>query len=345
VPEAAAAAGDPIDPTGSADTLRTPVTVVAGGVEAALLAARLGCGLMDATHPERVAVIAEAPPPEDVGGLDWLTIDAIEGERTAGCVCCRSRLDLVRALRLLVERPQPVDRAIVLVDPVRDASTVTQTLLAEPEMQRLVDLDAVLATVDARIMATRLALDLPFGGALELQRLAVADRVIVSRASDATGDALARLMRSLRTVNRLGFIAAPSITPLDMGRLVDLRAWHGAPTLATTALREPLIADDGNVPVTVHCEVDGALDAAAVDEWFDRVIAQHGSRLLRLQGAVSVLGQEHRTCCRGVRSFAISHSEVEHPAGRRSARSVVALVGYGLDADTLRDDFAATRAR
>jgi G3E family GTPase len=329
----------------SASTRRTPVTVVTGGAEAALLAARLGRGLVEGSPPERVAVIAESHAPEDAGDLDWCTIDALEGERTEGCTCCRSRLDLVRSLRMLVERPRPVDRAIVLVGPTRDTSTVTQTLLAEPEMQRLVDLDGVIATVDARAMATRLALGMPFADELEFQRLAVADRVIVSRALDLTDDALGRLMRSLRTVNRLGFIAAPSITPLDMGMLVDLRAWHGAPTLAPAAMVEPLVAGDATIPLTVHCEVDGTLDPDAIDEWFDRVIARHGSRLLRLQGAVSVVGHDQRVCCRGVRSFAISHSEDDHPIDRRSERSVVALVGYGLDADALRDDFASTRVR
>jgi G3E family GTPase len=338
-PADAAAAGQ------GASTRRTPVTVVAGGNEAALLAARLGGGLVNGALPERVAVIAESPAPEDVGDLHWLTIDALEGERTEGCPCCRSRLDLVRALRLLVERPRPVDRAIVLVDPTRDTSTVTQTLLAEPEMQRLVDLDGVIATVDARAMATRLAVGMPFGDQLDFQRLAVADRVIISRAIDITDDALGRLLRTLRTVNRIGFIAVPSITPLDMGMLVDLRAWHGAPTLAAASLVEPMVAGDTQVPTTVHCEVDGTLDPDAIDEWFDRVIAQHGARLLRLQGAVSVAGQEQRVCCRGVRSFAISHSEDDHAIDRRSDRSVVALVGYGLDAETLRDEFASTRVR
>lgn len=330
---------------GRPDRRRTPVSVIAGGPEAALLAARLGGGLVTATQPERVAVVAETEPPEDVGDLVWLTIDAIEGERTEGCSCCRARLDLVRALRLLLERPRPAERVLVLVDPARDTATVTQTLLAEPELQRLVDLDGVIATVDATALATRLAVGLPFGDELELQRLAVADRILVSRAIDITDEALGRVMRSLRTVNRLGYLAAPSLTPLDMAVLVDLRAWHGAPVLGSSRLQEPMVAADGHLPVTVHCELDGLLDPEAVDEWFDRVIAQHGPRLLRLQGAVAVRGHEHRVCCRGVRSFAISHSEDEHPADQRSERSVVALVGYGLDADTLRDEFASTRAR
>ncbi len=322
----------------------TPVTVIAGGDEAALLAVRLGTGLASADRRERVAVISEAAAPEPTPEVDWLVIGAVEGERTEGCPCCRSRLDLVQAIRLVLERPHHADRVLVVVDPRRDISTVTQTILSEPDLQRLADLDGVVTTVDAVSLSTRLALDLPFEDALGLQRLSVADRVLVARAIDLTDDALGRVLRAVRTVNRFGYVAVPSVSPIDMSALVDLRAWHGAPQLASARLEEPFVlGDEVERPVTVHCEVDGLLDPDAVETWFDQVIAAHGPRLLRLQGAVAVTGQEHRVCCRGVRSFAVSHSEDEHLPGERSTRSVVAIVGYGLDADALRHEFESTR--
>ncbi len=342
-PEPASHGLQPSEPS-AALRRTTPVTVVAGGDEAALLAVRLGAGLAAADPGERVAVIAESAAPEPATGVDWLVVGAVEGDRTEGCPCCRSRLDLVQAIRLVLERPRPAQRVIVVVDPARDLSTVTQTILSEPDLQRLVDLDSVIATVDAVSLGTRLALDLPFDDALGLQRLAVADRVLVARAIDLTDDALGRVLRAVRTVNRFGYVAVPSVSPIDMSALVDLRAWHGAPQLAAARLEEPFVVADGaDLPVTVHCEVDGLLDPDAVETWFDQVIAAHGPRLLRLQGAVAVTGQEHRVCCRGVRSYATSHSEQEHPPGDRSLRSVVAIVGYGLDADALRHEFESTR--
>lgn len=323
---------------------RVPVTVIAGRDEAALLAVRLGVGLASGQVSERVTVIAETAPPEAAPGVDWLVLGAVEGERTEDCACCRSRVDLVQAIRLAVERPLPAQRVLVLVDPSRDLATVTQTLLSEPDVQRLADLDAVIAAVDAVALGTRLALDLPLEEDLGLQRLAVADRVLVARAIDLTDDALGRVLRAVRTVNRFGYVAVPSVAPVDMAALVDLRAWHGAPTIATTSLSEPFHLDEGDeCPITVHCEVEGLLDPDAVETWFDRLIAAHGPRLLRLQGAVAVTGQDARVCCRGVRSFAVSHSEDEHPPSGRSGRSVVAIVGYGLDADVLRREFESTR--
>jgi len=330
----------------AADRGLTPVTVIAGGHEAAVLAARLAVGLRDGVCPERVAVVAEVAAPEPVGEVAWHVVRPVEGSRTEGCGCCRVRLDLVDATRLVLERPTPPQRVIVFASESSDVSTITQTLLSEPAMQRLVELDGVVVTVDAVARSTRVALGLPFDDELGLARLAVADRVLVSRADDVTDDALGTVMRSLRTINRFGFIAAPAVSPIDMSAIVDLRAWHGAPLIGSDQMVEPLVvADDTRWPVTVRCEMDGFCDADAVDEWFDHLIARHGSRLLRLQGAVAVDGHEHRVCCRGVRSFAISHSETEHPADERSPRSIVAVVGYGLDADAVRAEFEATRAR
>jgi len=318
------------------------VTVVAGGPESTLLATRLATGLSTCSTPERVGVIAEVHSPQPNASVSWITVAAIEGERTEGCPCCRSRLDVISSIRLLLERPHPVDRIVVLVESSRDVSTVTQTVLSDPDLQRLVELDAVIVTVDAVALATRLAVEMPFAGALELQRLAVADRILVSRADELTDDALGRVMRSVRTVNRFGIIAAPAILPLDIGALVDLHAWHGAPTVGPTNASEPLlVAPDDELPMTVRCEVEGALDSNAIDEWFDCLIAQHGVRLLRLQGAVVVVGEDHRVCCHGVRSYASSHSEVEHLPQHRSTQSLVVVVGYRLDAQSLRSSFLA----
>jgi G3E family GTPase len=278
--------------------------------------------------------------------VTWLTCTAIEGERTEGCPCCRCRLDLVAAIRLLVERPLGAQRILIVVDAGRDISTVNQTILSDPDLQRLVELDGVIATIDSVAASTRLAMGLPFADEPELQRIAVADRIVIARAIAVTDESLGAVMRAARTINRFGLITAPTVLPVDVESLVDIRAWHGAPTIAPDVLSEQVIvAADGELPMTVSCEVDGELDPEAIEEWFDQVIGQYGAQLLRLQGAVSVAGDELRVCCRGVRSYASSHSEADHVAGHRSAHNLVALVGYRLDAEALRSTFLATVAR
>lgn len=319
--------------------------MIAGGAEAPLLAVRLRAALVQSRPDERLTVIAETAPPEPVPTEAWLTVHPVEGERSAGCSCCRGRLDVVAALRRVIERPRPADRIVLVVGADRDLMPVTQTLLCDPDVQRLAELDGVITSVDAVSLTTRLTMGLPAADRRTMERVAVADRIVIARAADVTTEALRRVARTLRSLNRFGYIAAPTVEPLDCAALVDLRAWHGAPQIGPAhEIDETIVVDnDDDLPVTVTCEVEGELDPDAVDEWFDRLIAQHASRIVRLQGAVAVKGSEHRVCCRGVGSFAISHSEQEHPADHRSHISRVAVVGFGLDVDALRQEFEATR--
>ena len=88
---------------------------------------------------------------------------------------------------------------------------------------------------------------------------------------------------------------------------------------------------------------DQPLDEDAINEWFDWMIASHASRLFRLQGTVSVQGNNERTCCHGVLSFAGSHAESTESV-TCSSESVIAISGVGLDGDELMSSFAETIA-
>ena len=316
-----------------------PLTVVTGGPEAALLVHRMRLAM--AADP--VGVLSGTTVGAAGNMQEWLRLPPVEAWRSSACACCRVRLDLVDGLRLLVDRRVRPERVIVLLDALDDLPTALQTLLSDPDMQRLVELDGVIATVDAVALSTRVQLGLPFGSQPELERLAVADRVLVVRGDELVDDALHGVMVRLRAIAGFALTAVPSIWPLAVQQLVGLNAWHGAPAAHPMIVNEPIVVDDGTgTPVTVCCEVEGELDPDAVEEWLDEIVAINASRILRLQGAVRVAGQEFRVCLRGVRSFASSHSELTHPVDQRSARSVVAIAGYGLDADAIRSGFTAT---
>ena len=319
-----------------------PVTVVTGGPEALVVSHRM----RDVWGAHRVSVLAHVSHDSVEADTSWLRLLPVEGYRTSGCECCRVRLDLVEGLRLLVERRARPDHVIVVLDPLCDLSTALQTLLSDPDLQRLIALDAVIATTDAVALSTRLALGLPFGTQSELERLSVADRILVVRGGELVDASLHRAMVSLRTVAGFGLIAVPSVWPVDLHHLAGLNAWHGAPALDPPAAAEPITVEDGfDLPQTVLCAIDGDLDPAAVEEWLDEIVAVNASRILRLQGALSVAGQEFRVCLHGVRSYASSHSEQMHGAEERSTRSVVAISGYCLDADVIRSGFDATSLR
>ncbi|MFT3854480.1 MAG: GTP-binding protein [Ilumatobacteraceae bacterium] len=309
------------------------LTLAAGGSELPALVAQLA-------HPAAdVAFVASATfAGANVGRS--IVVEADVGSRTPGCSCCQMRVDLVDGIARAVRRRRPPRRVVVALDGHDDAITAIHTILSDPLLARLVRIDAVLATVDAVHWATRLATGGPIDTDVGLDRLAVADRVLVARSRHVTPDALGAIGHVLRSLNQVGPIIAPAIAGYALDELVDIHAWHGAPAIGQPPGEpSPFLGDDA--PVTVVCRTDRALNADRVDEWLDEIIAGHAARLLRLQGAIAVPGQTERTCVHGVRSWAMSHSEAEHPAGRRSTTSTVVLIGRGLPVASLHADFAA----
>lgn len=254
--------------------------------------------------------------------------------RIPGCACCAIREDLVASIIRAVRRREPPEHIVVVVDPTTDDPlTAIATLLSSPEISRRCTLDSVVVHLDAVEVATRLATgDRVLDVELE-PAVAVADLLVIDGLGRITESARRSVSAALH--DRAGF-ARLVLDPSDRDR--RLNAWHGAPTATTIAPHR----DDA--PSTVVLRLESPLDPDAVDEWLDLLVARHATRLLRMQGALSVAGSEDRVCCLGVRSFAVSHSEHEHAVTHRSTESVLALCGVGLDAEELSASFGSTAA-
>lgn len=357
-----------------------PLTIVGGGLElpalvAPLLAARPGALLIGPDHVvesamaefARLAGIHGGAMPAGVpGGMRIEIVEPDVGERSAGCPCCRDRLDVVEALLMQLRRRQRPTHVIVAVPgpsvdlptgdvPAADGgsdgrcsvTTVAHTVLSDPDLRRHVRLDAVVTSLDAVAAVTRLRTGDVLGGPVELERLAVADRLVIGRADQVADDAFVELVDVLRTVNRIAPVLAPAVRPVRPTQLLGVDAWHGAPTVSPAGSARELAACalGTTSPRTVVLEQQGTLDPGGVEEWLDEVIRQHAPRLHRLQGALAVDGQPHRMCCHGVGSYAMSHPEHEDRPDRRSGSSLVVLIGEGLPATELADDLARTVLR
>ncbi len=255
---------------------------------------------------------------------------------TPGCPCCAVRQDLVDSVVRATRHAAPPKRLLVVVDPVADdLLVVITTILSSTEITRRCSLDSVLVHVDAVELATRLTTGAePLDDRLTTA-LAVADRIVVDGCTHVTPAIGQRIRTELRS--RSGFAQLVDCDNRMIGGGVRLHAWHGAPEVHPI---EPARTDQ---PSTIVLRVDQPLDSEAIEEWIDMLLARYAIRLLRIQGALSVLGHRERTCCHGVRSFATSYSEQEHLT-RSSTESVLAICGVGLDAAELASSFRATVA-
>lgn len=346
-----------------------PLTIVAGGIElpalvAPLLAARPRALLIGPDRVVEAAMVelARLASAGHAGALPGMLagfrIEIVQpdvGERSAGCPCCRDRLDVIEAVLVHLRRPRRPTHVVVAVpgppedregtaapDGRSSVTTVAHTVLSDPDLRRHVRLDAVVTSLDAVAAVTRLRTGGELGGPVEFERLAVADRLVVGRADQVADEAFAELVRTLRAVNRIAPVLAPAVAPVRPAQLLGIDAWHGAPTVATAEADEQT---PGSAPRTIVLDQQGTLDPGGVDEWLDDVIRRHAPRLQRLQGVLSVDGRSHRMCCHGVGSYAMSHPEHEDRHDRRTGSSLVVLIGDGLPAAELAHELASTVLR
>ncbi len=310
-----------------------PVTVLAGSDAA---------GLAD-----RVVAAGECIVAESWYGPGSIRVDADVAHRTPGCACCAMRLDAIDGLLRAVRRAHPPTRVYFVAGPQDDVATIVYTILSDADLTRHVRLDGVVVALDAVATSTRIAAGGALGAPVELDALAIADVMVLERSEELTSEGLVRLRRGLRGLNAVGsqLVAAgrhPSDRRDGLRKVVDLDAWHGAPAIdpSVTVLRPA-----GEAPDTVVLRQSAPLDPGAVDAWLDRLVETHAQRLLRMQGALAVESAPARVCCHGVRSYAMSHSEVADPVTSRRNQSLVVLVGHGLDVEELTAGFAATRVR
>ena len=138
---------------------------------------------------------------------------------------------LAAGIMQAIERDPDIQRLIVALDETDDIGSAALTVLSDTELQASVYLDGIVATVDGVEMSTRLASEQPVATARGLDRLAIADRILVARSADLTPFALGAVAHVLRSVNQTGPIIAPAIAPCSLDNLLDLDAWSGSPFL------------------------------------------------------------------------------------------------------------------
>lgn len=312
------------------DRARVPITVVAGP-----------CGedqwsiVSGLASPDGVVVSAAAPP-----GPIPARVVLVEEEvfwANPRCPCCAVRFDLLSVVPLLARSQQPVPRIVVTAGSDTDLTLIAQTLLADAEVERLAELDAVVVTVDARQASARLATGGPLApSGTAADQLALADHVVVAGADQLTEEGLVTLATALRNRNPLSAVWLCDAHEIDTTLLTGVRSFDPATVAerASSAAAPAAVGADGEASTLVF-DLDGELDGDLLLEWLDRMITQHGHDLLRLRAVFQVQGRPARRVCWGVRTC-IGWSDEAAPSPARASSRVV-LVGRGLDAGVVRD--------
>ncbi|MER8426910.1 GTP-binding protein [Mesorhizobium sp. M1403] len=286
-----------------------------------------------------------------------------------GCLCCTVRGELVDTLADLVDRLQTgridrLARVVVETTGLADPAPVLQSIMAHPALVQAFRLDGVITLVDA--INGNATLDAHVEA---VKQVAVADRIVLSKADLATdaGDAEA-LRARLRQINPgavvLDASQASAATLFDSclynpaTKSVDVQRWLGEEAdhdhdhsghdhsghdhdghdhaghdhhhhRHDSRVRSYSLVHDGPVPFS------------AIEMFLDLLRSAHGERLLRMKGVIELAEDPSRPLViHGVQK--ILHPPVQLPAwpdGQRGTRLV--LITLDMPEDYVRRLFAA----
>ncbi len=243
-------------------------------------------------------------------GLDHLLVEQTgDGiiELSSGCVCCTIRGELVEALERLLRgldngRIARIARVVIETTGLADPAPILYLLTRHPYLSLRFRLDGIVTVVDAvNAMATLDTYD------EAVRQAAVADRIVLtkSEAAGAKGDAVrARIARlnpgvAILDVAKGEVVAAALIGcgPFDAeAKGADVRRW-----LAAEAAEEhdhhhdedDVNRHDAHVAAFALVR-DRRMPAAALEAFLDRLVLEHGSRLIRVKGILAVAEEPDR---------------------------------------------------
>jgi G3E family GTPase len=327
-----------------------------------LLTGFLGAGkttllnrLLKETAFERSAVVVN-----EFGeiGVDHLLIEQAADdiiELSAGCVCCTVRGDLEIALENLLRgldngRIAEIRRVVLETTGLADPAPIVALLTRHPYLKLRFRLDGIVTVVDAVNLAATLA-----AHEEAVRQVAMADRIVLSKTDVAGADADAA-RRRLAALNpgapvldaAKGEARAEALVgcaPFDAdAKGEDVRRWLAAEAVenAEAAHRRHRDHDhdhhdhadrnrhDAHIRAFALVS-DGAMPAAAVEPFLERLAAEQGRHLLRAKGLLATReAPERPLVVQGVAGvFSPLHALAGWPDGDRRSRLVV--IGRDLD--------------
>lgn len=317
---------------GGAVSSKIPVTILTGflGAGKTTLLKRI----LSERHGEKIAVI-ENEFGETSVDADLLFSNDQEQvvELNNGCICCKVRGDLVRILTELHEKRSrgaiSFDRVIIETTGLADPAPVAQTFFVEDEVAAHYNLDAIVTVVDA--VHAHLQIDEHHEA---LEQVAFADRLLVSKADLVDKSDLDRLFARLKGINVRAPIAFVDFGRTEIRNILDVCGFSLDTVLAEEPgfLEETPHEHDDDVGSFVFTS-DRPFQPERIMRFFQELIEQHGTDLMRYKGVLSFAGFQNRIILQGVHM--LMTSDVGSPwTGDRRVSNLV-FIGRSLPQDRL----------
>jgi G3E family GTPase len=229
-------------------------------------------------------------------GIDDLLVSEVRGDLlllTSGCICCEYLGELSDSVKDLFARREdgeiPRFQRILLettglADPVR----LIDTAMNDPAMSLLVYLDSVVVTVDGLLGESTLR-EHPESE----KQVALADRLLVTKADLAGEEKVEALAAALRAVNPTAPIrpavmgAIPAEEVLGAGLMGGARDARVADWLAVRERAEASESGLHGLVRTFAVRRERPFEFPRFASWFSRLVRADGTRVLRVKGILA----------------------------------------------------------
>jgi G3E family GTPase len=205
-----------------------------------------------------------------------------------GCICCTVRTDLVAGVKVLLERRDlKLDRLIIETSGLADPAPVLQTFLADTELLSRVELESVVALVDAANFQRQMA------DTIAREQIAFADLIVLNKVDLLRPDELVPLERDLRAINPVATIIRTTNSEVAPDILLGVSRFSLPHVLAI----EPGILQDehdhehDNSITSCAVETNHALDPDRFNRWVNQLVQQQGQHLMRMKGVLNFSGE------------------------------------------------------
>jgi G3E family GTPase len=304
--------------------------------------------------------------------IDHLLVEASSDgviELSDGCLCCTVRGELVDTLADLIDRMQtgrikPLKRVVIETTGLADPAPVLQSVLGNPVIAQNFRLDGVVTVIDAVHGEQTIAHHVE-----ALKQVAVADRLVISKAGLATAEQIDALEAQLRELNPRAPIFDGETDEAGRAELFDCGLYDASTKVADVGrwLQDEAAADphdhdhghhhdhedhghhhhhDVNRHGTdirsfsiVH---DRPIAPMALEMFIDLLRSAHGEKLLRMKAIVSMADNPDRpVVLHGVQTVFHAPERLSawpDPADRRTR---MVLITKGLEETFVRDLFDA----
>lgn len=341
---------------------KIPVTILTGF---------LGAGkttllnyILKENHGRKIAVIENEFGEVGIDGDLVLSSETEEiYEMVNGCVCCTAevREDLVRIVRELVARPVRLDHILIETSGLADPYPVAQSFFINDPISEEVELDAIVAMVDAKHITQHLE-DLQLDGAdnQAVDQIVCADRIVINKIDLVSDAEVASLSEKIRGLNATADLVTSSYAEIDLSKIFGVGAFEATQKLMEIGSNHDHHADehhhghdhdhdhddlahehDPSVS-SVGIAVDGAVNLGAFHRWISELRVQQADNLYRMKGVLAVEDQDQRYVLQGVHSLIEFRASTSWGAEPRSSKIV--FIGRDLDRAALNQGFAACLA-